>query len=366
MQAGGQLEAVQKVELKCRVSGQLINVHCRPGQMVKKGQVLFEIDPRPFRVEADKAEAELARPLAHTRLPAKLSNFELLQKKGFKGPEDVAKLKDDIEVAGAALQTAEANLELAKLKLESTKVTSPIVGKISGSVLAIGNVAVADTTVLTTILSYDPIYVSFSVDEGTLMRLKSLIRDGQIKVDQTAGYPVVVYRFGDDFKCPAKVDLGDVVVQNQGGHIVAALAALVPNPDGFLLPGLIVNVKLTTSAPYVVRLLPVEDESVSQVGPNGLRIYVVNSENVVEARDVRSSGQYDGRTAFDAGLKTDEWVVIERIDDEFVGKKVEPVRVSLPRKRDDDKLPALLTPADRARLRVPIPDTTPEGQRAKP
>ncbi len=239
VQAGGQLEAVQKVELKCRVSGQLINVHCRPGQMVKKGQVLLKSIHDLSGWSGQSGSRAPPRPLAPQRLPAKLSNFELLQKKGFKGPEDVAKLKDDIEVAGAALQTAEANLELAKLKLESTKVTSPIVGKISGSVLAIGNVAVADTTVLTTILSYDPIYVSFSVDEGTLMRLKSLIRDGQIKVDQTAGYPVVVYRFGDDFKCPAKVDLGDVVVQNQGGHIVAALRhvgaqsrwVLVAGPD---------------------------------------------------------------------------------------------------------------------------------------
>ena len=114
----------------------------------------------------DKAEAELRLVRRSQRLPAKLSNVEQLQKKGFKSSEDVAKLKDDIEVASVVLQSAEATLELAKLKLESTKVTSPIVGKISGSVLAMGNVAVADTTILTTILSFDPIYVSFSVDEG--------------------------------------------------------------------------------------------------------------------------------------------------------------------------------------------------------
>ena len=240
VQVGGQLEAVQKVELKCRVSGQLLTVNCRPGQMVKKGQDLFEIDPRPYQAEVDKAVAEVRLAQSRTKgLPAKLANALQLEEKGLKSPAAVATLKGEIEEATAAVQMAEANLELAKLKLESTKVTSPIVGKISGSVLAMGNVAVADTTILTTLLSFDPIYVSFSVDEGTVMRLKRLIRDGKIKVGPTGDYPVLVDLDDDDsFKHTAIVDLGDVVVQNQNGHIVVALRCVSAQSRWVLIAGL--------------------------------------------------------------------------------------------------------------------------------
>ena len=282
---GGQLEAVQKVELKGRVSGQLINVHCRPGQMVKKGQNLFEIDPRPYQAEVDKAVAEVRVAQSRTKgLPQILADTLKQEEKGFKSPAAVAALKGNIEEATAAVQMAEANLDLAKLKLESTKVTSPMLGRISGSVLAAGNVVVADTSVLTTILSFDPMYVSFTLDPGAVMQLKRLIRDGKVKVGATGDYPVLVDLDEDDsFKHPAKADLGDIVVHTRSeGNLGATFRAVLPNPDGFLMPGLIVKVKLISSAPHPVCVFPTDGRSPSQ-----FVILIVNSDNVVERRLAR-------------------------------------------------------------------------------
>ena len=227
------------------------------------------------------------------------------------------------------MQTAEADLELAKLKLESTRVTSPIVGKISGSVLTAGNIAVADTTVLATILSFDPIYAVFDADQNTMMRLNRLIRDLKIKADSTSGYPVLVYlNDGDGFKHPAKADIGDNVVDVASGTV--RCRAVLPNPDGFLMPGLFVRVKLITSAPRRAYVFPMQAEVVLDRRDSKLLAYVVNSENVVEAREVQYYGLLDGLHVFDAGLRADEWVVIDRFDRPLVGKKVEPVKVTFP------------------------------------
>jgi len=338
-QVPGLLVAIHEVVLKGRVSGQLVNVNCRPGQRVKEGQLLFQIDPRPYQAEVDKAAAEVR--LAQSRmkgLSAKLANYQGLAKVAAKSRGDVREVEGELEAAEAVVQTAEADLRIARLKLESTRVASPIVGKISGSVLAAGNIVVADTTVLAAILSFDPIYVVFDVDQNPMMRLNRLIRDGKIKVDLTSGYPVLVdLNDGDGFKHPANGDFGDSVVNISSGTV--SWRAVLPNPDGFLMPGLFVRVKLITSAARLAHVLPMQAQVFWNRINNKDRAYVVNSENVVEARDVQYSGLHDGLHVFDAGLKTNEWVVIDALDPKLVGKKVEPVKVSFPMPQAADKPP---------------------------
>jgi RND family efflux transporter MFP subunit len=368
MKVLGVLRAVDQVVLKCRVSGYVIDVNCRPGQRVKQGQLLFVIDPRPYQAEVEKAAAEVR--LAQSRMKGvrtKLANAQGLVQQGRTGRGPVTEIEAEIEATEAAVQTAKADLELARLKLESTRVTSPIVGKIRGPVLAAGNVAVADTTNLATILSFDPMYVEFDVRQSTMMGLNRLIRDGKIKLDEkSSAYSVLVnLNDGDGFTHPAKVDFEDVEVLPSGND--AKWRAVLPNPDGFLMPGLSVLVKLITGAPRLAHVLPMEAQVFLASSNRKVRAFVVNSENVVESRDVQLAGLYDHDLyVFDAGLKADDWVVIDDFDPTLLGKKVEPVKVSFPSKLTDDKLAPLLTPADRARLRVPFPSKTAEDKPAKP
>jgi RND family efflux transporter MFP subunit len=345
MDVRGLLEAVHQIELKSRVSGQLITVNCRPGQWVRRGQILFEIDPRPYRAEVDKAEAEVRIARSRTKgLPAKLSNAQSLQKKGFKSPGDLRMIESEIEEAAAAVQTAEADLALARLKLESTQVTSPIDGKISGSVLAAGNIVVSDSTVLASIQSIDPIYVKFGVAEQTMMNLKRLIRDHKIQVETPSELPVRVdLNDGDGFKHAAKADFGDVVV-NSISHTMTWRAQL-PNPDGFLMPGLSVRVRLTTGAPRLAHVFPRQAPPfLKQIGNGQIyigngQVYIVNSKNVVESRDVQFAGIHDDLSVFDAGLRADDWVVLDRFDLSLIGKTVEPVKTSAPTSPVADKPP---------------------------
>jgi RND family efflux transporter MFP subunit len=326
----GRLDALHQVQLKGRVSGQLETVDCRPGQTVKKGDVLFEIEPRPYRAEVDKATAEVR--LAQSRmkgLRTKLANAQRLVQQGTTGPGHVTEIEGEIEATEAARQAAGADLDLARLKLESTKVTSPIVGKISGSVLAAGNVVVADTTVLATIVSFDPIYVTFSVPQAAIMRLNRLIREGKIKGELKSGYPITVSLVdGDGFSHPAKADSADIVVDNLGTF---RCHAVLPNPDGFLLPGLNVFVNLVTSAPHTALVLP--ERRSRRGGPDsgaGHFIYVVNSENVVKQHVLRVNSVDDQLWAVEEGLRADEWIVLDGLGPELLGTKVDPEKVAFP------------------------------------
>jgi RND family efflux transporter MFP subunit len=328
----GTLEAMHRVELKGRVSGRLVSVRCRPGQRVKEGDLLFEVDPRQYQAELQKAEAEVRK--AQSRIKALQFNLPAIRQMDQKGVGGVS------EAAEADLQTAKADCDLARLKLESTRVTSPIAGQVSGSILGAGNVVVADTTVLTTILSFDPIYVSFHFGEFGIMHLKRLIRDGKIKGDLTSGYPVLV-NVGEDggFNYPARMDLGDIVANSPYPNFPQVrLRAVLPNHDGFLIPGLSVKVKLVTNTPKPATALPVQDvefrgnQILAERDFWTTNILVVNASNVIEEREARFEEKIrDGWYIIDAGLKAADWVVIDEFDPTLVGAKVEPVKVPIPK-----------------------------------
>jgi bla regulator protein blaR1 len=171
----GKIVASRQVELRPRVSGALLGVNCRPGQMVKQGERLFTIDPRPYKAELDKAQAELERARSQRkRCQIELAQAKKLAEHNGVGPAEVELFEGKLVEADATVRVAEAAVASCALKLEFTEVTAPFSGTISGPVLGPGNVAVADTTQLATIVSIDSVSVAFDVDERTILSLNRL------------------------------------------------------------------------------------------------------------------------------------------------------------------------------------------------
>ena len=300
VQLAGRIEAGREVELKPRVSGTVIAVHCRPGQAVKEGDVLFEIDPRSYQAELDKAQAEYER--------AKIHKSEIR----------------NIQEAEASVKVAAAARDIAKLKLEFTRVTAPFAGTITGTVLAAGNVADADRTSLATIIAVDPLYVSFNVPQDTVLSLNRLRREGKFRGD----VPISLVPQGEQGSSrPAKLEFADIRIDPNAG--TARWRATIANVDQLLLPGMSVTVRLTTSMPYKALLIAPE-AVVSSMGPAWF-VNVVHGD-VAETRQVfwSMSDMHDGLVPVTEGLKPDDWVIIDAVHRIRNGMKVVPERVPMP------------------------------------
>jgi RND family efflux transporter MFP subunit len=317
----GRTEAVAKVDLRPRVTGYIDKVNVKEGAAVKRGDVLFEIDPRPYKAELDQVNAELV--LAEARLKKADAELErakaLLKAKGI-SQEEYASTEADHLVAQAGVQAARARRERAQLNLEFTRVTAPIDGKIGRPALTAGNLAVADTTSLATLFSVDPMYVAFDLDERTLLRLR-------LKAGKDGELPVLMALANEDgFPRRGKVEsVGAQVDPNTG---TVRCRATLPNADGVLLPGMFVRVRLVTSAPYKA-LLVAEQAVVSDQGQKF--VYVVNDKNRAERRTVKlGSTQDGGLRVVTEGLKADEWVVVKGFKVVEVIPTVEPKKVAMP------------------------------------
>jgi multidrug efflux pump subunit AcrA (membrane-fusion protein) len=171
----GQIVAARQVDLKARVSGAVVSVYCQPGQTVKKDERLFQIDERPYKAELNKAQAELERARARLMRPkSELANTKRLLAQKAVSQSEVERLEGELLEADAAVKVAQAASDSCALNLEFTQVTAPFAGTIGGPVLGLGNVAVADTTRLATIVSTDPVSVAFEVDQSTILRINRL------------------------------------------------------------------------------------------------------------------------------------------------------------------------------------------------
>ena len=195
-----------------------------------------------------------------------------------------------------------ADRDLAKLKWDSTEVRAPIAGTISGSLLDAGSVVTADTTTLTTIVAFDPMYVVFNLDESIVLLLKGA---GKKQADHASIALVTVGVAGDDVPArPAKVNLADLrVLAREQVQCRAALA----NRDGLLFPGLSATVRVVISQPHQAVLIPAK----AVVYPNGPRVGVVNEKNKVDVRPVEVGLVHAGLIVVTAGLRADEWVIAE-------------------------------------------------------
>jgi len=188
----GRTAAVDAVEVRARVSGYLVKVNFQEGAVVKKGDLLFLIDPRPFQV-LDQAKGQVAQWEAKlARAEADVTRDERLLPKGAASQKDLDTAIADRGEARAAIQSARAAVDRAALDLEFTRVTAPISGRISRYLITEGNLVTMDSTLLTTIVSIDPMYAYFDADEGSVLRVRQLIREGKVHSARDVAVPVLL------------------------------------------------------------------------------------------------------------------------------------------------------------------------------
>jgi RND family efflux transporter MFP subunit len=325
----GRTVAARQVELRARVSGPLMLVACWPGQIVKQEELLFAIDPRPYRAELDRAKAELKRAQARrTRWQNELARVKRQAESHAIGQAEVNRVEGELIEAAASVKVAEAASDLSNLNLGFTQVRAPFAGTVSGHVLELGDAAIADTTPLATIVSMDPMFVAFDVDQRTVLHLNRLRHEGKIKGGSWLGVSVAVgLPDEEDFPRRSKIDSVDIRIDAATG--MARWRAAIPNSDGLVLPGMFVRVRLVTSTPYKALLVPEQ-----AVMTDGYRknVLVVTSQNIVQRRPVKTGRVYNGLRLVE-GLQADEWVVIDqpgriREGTKVITEKVPPVESS--------------------------------------
>jgi multidrug efflux system membrane fusion protein len=370
----GRTAAVLSLDVRPRVSGYLVKMPFREGAEVKKGKLLFQIDPAPYQAQYNAANAQVG--VAQAALSLAEVTYDRNRTIAARQPGSVSQQELDqnraqVDQARANLALAQANRDYAKLQLDWTRVTSPIDGQVSRYYLTLGNLVNQDQTLLTTVVSVDPMYVYFDVDERTVLRVRRGINTGAIPVpaDRTAipvfvglegeeGYPhrgtldfvnnavtpstaTILARALFDNPNPAQTnEIAQAVaalglpVPDVGNGLPSAVGSLgvagePPRPGRRLLsPGMFVRVRVPIGQPHPALL--VIDRAVGF--DQGLRfVYVVDAQNRVQYRRVTTGPlQDDGLRVIDEGLQPDDWVVVGALQQVRPRMEVEPERIPMP------------------------------------
>jgi len=336
----GRLEAVESVEVRARVSGYLESIHFQDGQIVKKGDLLFVIDPRPYQAELDQAEAELE--LAKARLKLAQDNVarakKLLSARAISEEEADTRASDE-RVARATVEQAEAAVQAAKLNVEFTQVRAPITGRISRKLVTEGNLINGGTggTLLTTIVSLDPIYCYAEADEQSFLKYTRLAQEGKRPSSRQVRNPAYL-ALADEMGFPHKgyIDFVDNQLDPDTGTIRGR--AVFPNPDLTLTPGLFARIRIPGSGKYNAILLP--DEAIGSDQSQRF-VMIVNDENTAEYRKVVLGPKVNGLRIIREGLEPEDWVIVKGLQRVRPGVKVDPQREKIPLKNENFLTPDL-------------------------
>jgi RND family efflux transporter MFP subunit len=329
----GRIQAQERVEIRARVRGYLTKVDFKDGQLVKKGDLLFEIDPRPYQAALEAAEAERGvKDAAHKLTKVELGRaVQLVAKKAMSQSElDTWTAKENAAIA--EIKKADANIEQAKLDLNFTRITAPISGRCSRRMVDVGNLvqAGAGDEPLTTLVSVDPLYVTVDVDERALLNYRrNSVRDKKLTDDASivdAKIPLYVGVEGEKgFPHKGYIDFVDNKVNPSTGTIV--VRGVIRNESNFLADGMRAKVRVASEDPH--QALLVTERAIGN--DKGLKyVYVVNADNVVLRRDVELDRVVDGLQAVRSGLQPDDWVVVNGIQRVRDGLKVQPTQVPMP------------------------------------
>jgi multidrug efflux system membrane fusion protein len=307
----GRLEPVESVEVRARVNGYLESIHFEDGALVKKNDLLFVIDPRPYKTDYDRAEAELAR--ANTRLELANNDFDragrLFKTHAISEEEYDSRSKAKKE-ADSNLTASKAALESSRLNLEYTRVHAPIDGRISRRYVTAGNLVHGGTgmpTLLTTIVSIDPIYCYIDADERSVLRYQQLSREGKRVSARDFKIPCEMALANESgFPHKGMIDFVDNRLDPNTGTLRAR--GVFTNDKRELTPGLFARLRVPGSGKYQALLLPERAFGSDQT----LKfVYVVNAQNKVEFRPVSVGPVIDGLRVVRDGVKAGERVIIE-------------------------------------------------------
>jgi multidrug efflux system membrane fusion protein len=328
----GRTEAVESVDIRARVSGYLNEVNFTDGAEVERGHVLFVIDPRPYEAEVARVEAELGRWEAQLREAlADVARNQRLLPKGATSERELERSVAQRDTASAEIQATRAKLTQAKLDLEFTRVTAPIAGRTSRTAVTMGNLVQAESSsVLTTLVSVDPIYVYFDVDERTVLQLRAARRaagdTGSPSEIKERRIPVEISLAHEDtYRRSGILDFVDNRADPNTGTL--KVRAVFDNKDRVLAPGLFVRVRWPLGDPRPSLLLP---ERAIGTDQGNKFVYVVNDKSVVEYRAVKLGPKTDdGLRAIAEGLEADERVIVNGIQRARPGLTVAPQAVSI-------------------------------------
>ncbi len=319
----GRLEAVDRVEIRPLVSGSLTAVHFKDGSLVKKGDVLFTIDPRPYAAEVARALAQLVAAEARAAYTASdLARGQRLLADNAIARRDFEEKQNASREAAANLQAAQAALKSARLNLEYTQITAPVSGRISRAEVTQGNVvaAGAGSAPLTTLVSVSRVYASFDVDEQSFLKFVNPARAAN-------GAHVVVYlglANEDGYSRQGKVSSVDNRLDTSSGTI--RVRAILDNPDGQLVPGLYARIRLGSGAQHEAVLI---DEKAIGTDQDKHFVLLVDSANHTAYREVRLGAIYDGLRVVESGLKAGERIVVNGLQRTRPGDTVNPQVVAM-------------------------------------
>lgn len=332
----GRFEAVNHVDVRPRVTGYISSVDFTDGAIVKKGQVLFVIDPRPYQADYQRAAADLDQ----ARAQAALAKSEQIRAVNLFAAHAISKDEFDTRTANARqsaanVEAAKAALDSAALNLTFTRVTAPITGRVSRAIVTNGNLVTDGQTLLTTVVSLSPIYVQFNADEQAYLTFEKYAENNGRKDAPTSGGPdalgnAVYVGLADENGYPHEGHLVfmDNSLDAETGTIYAR--ALLSNSDGHFVPGLFARVKLIGNDRYPAVL--VND---SAVGTDQTMRYVLvlGPENKVEYRPVELGPLVDGLRVVRSGLKPGDTIVVNGLMRVRPGMQVNPQLIAMGERR---------------------------------
>ncbi len=298
----GNVEAYSTVTIKSRVEGQLLKALVKEGSEVKKGHLLFVIDPRPFEENVRQAEATLLSTKAQLSFAmADLERYDELYKEGLVSRQQFEKINTTYESLRANVKAQQALLDNARLQLSYCYIYSPIDGKVGVISVHPGNMIKANDTQITTLNQITPIYVRFSVPEGELLRIKKAMKEGSLKTE------VVVKGVDSTYTATGKVVFIDNAVDPATGTI--KLKAEFENKDKMLWPGQFVNVFLTLGIKKDAIVIP---SKALQLAEEGAYVFVVDKEKkIAEKRPVSVAFRHSEDVVIEKGLSPGEIIVID-------------------------------------------------------
>ena len=322
----GRLEAVESVEIRPRVSGYITEIRFQAGAIIKKDDLLYVIDPRPYQADFDRAAAEFERMQAQL----KLSQIELDRAKELRAKNTISASEFDQKAAtyqgsSAAARSAEAAKSSAALNLEFTQIKSPIDGRVSDARITLGNLVqpgAGPESVLTTVVSVDPIYAKVDADENAVLKYVKLSEEGKRVSARTAKIPAFIELGNEtDFPHEGYIDFVDNRLDPGTGTIRARVVLKNWNPN-FITPGFFVRVRVAGATPYRAAL--VADKVISS--QQGLKYaFVVKPDSTIERRNLETGSIFEGKRIVKSGLKDGEKVVSTRLQLVQPGMHVTPV-----------------------------------------
>jgi RND family efflux transporter MFP subunit len=329
----GRFEPVDEVSVRSRVGGYLQEIDFTDGALVKKGDRLFVIDQRPFITALNQANAALeAAKSALVFADAQYKRAQSLASSGSQSAQTLDDRRREFDSAQANVRGAQAAADRAALDMEYTEITAPLSGRIDRRLISAGNLVQTDQTVLTTIVSLDPIDFYFDVDERRLLNFAETARKLGKDLQQGGGGLDVVVTISDPNAKPfkGKLDFAENRIDNESGTI--RLRARFPNPDLVLQPGLFGRIQIEASNTYQAILVP--DEAIGS-DQNERVVYVVGADGTVSTKPVRPGPRLYGYRVIREGLDGTETIVVNGLIRARPGSKVTPQMSELPQQRTD-------------------------------